>query len=123
MTTSGRLATTIGIERHSNGTGRQNWPHDRDQNEPMQTRRERISLNPALCHGRACVRGTRVLVSAILDKVSAASRAKRYCGTTQTKNLKKRIFEHNNNRMLSIKPNAEHAAVELWHSVAPWFRG
>jgi len=27
MTTSGRLATTIGIERHSNGTGRQNWPH------------------------------------------------------------------------------------------------
>jgi hypothetical protein len=27
MTTPGRLATTIGIERHSNGTGRQNWPH------------------------------------------------------------------------------------------------
>jgi len=27
--------------------------------------------NPALCHGRACVRGTRVLVSAILDNVSA----------------------------------------------------
>jgi len=27
MSTSGRLATTIGIERHSTGTGRQNWPH------------------------------------------------------------------------------------------------
>jgi hypothetical protein len=27
MTTSGGLATTIGIERHSNETGRQNWPH------------------------------------------------------------------------------------------------
>ncbi len=28
-------------------------------------------MNPAVCHGRACVRGTRVLVSAILDNVSA----------------------------------------------------
>jgi predicted GIY-YIG superfamily endonuclease len=38
-------------------------------------------------------------------------------------NLPKRIFEHNNNRTLSIKPNAEHAAVEPWHLVAPWFHG
>jgi hypothetical protein len=37
-------------------------------------------------------------------------------------NLTKRIFAQNN-RMLSIKPNAEHAAVELWHLVAPWFHG
>ncbi|HTF25042.1 MAG TPA: DUF433 domain-containing protein [Candidatus Limnocylindria bacterium] len=28
-------------------------------------------MNPAVCHGRAYVRGTRVLVSAILDNVSA----------------------------------------------------
>jgi hypothetical protein len=40
-----------------------------------------------------------------------------------TKNFTKRIFEHHNNRMLSIKPNAEHAAVELWHLAAPWFHG
>src|ERR1700719_3589926 len=37
----------------------------------MQTWRERISVNPAICHGRACVRGTRVLVSVIVDNVAA----------------------------------------------------
>jgi uncharacterized protein (DUF433 family) len=75
MTTSGRLATTIGIERAL----KRNWSaklasgrcRDRDWNEPMQNRRERISVSPAVCHGRACVRGTRVLVSAILDNVAA----------------------------------------------------
>jgi uncharacterized protein (DUF433 family) len=37
----------------------------------MQNWRERISVNPAVCHGRACVRGTRVLVSVIVDNVAA----------------------------------------------------
>ncbi|MEI6828095.1 MAG: DUF433 domain-containing protein [Desulfuromonadales bacterium] len=29
--------------------------------------RERISVNPTVCHGKACITGTRVLVSTILD--------------------------------------------------------
>jgi len=37
----------------------------------MKNWRERISVNPAVCHGRACVRGTRVLVSVIVDNVAA----------------------------------------------------
>jgi len=37
----------------------------------MQNWRERISINPAVCHGRACVRGTRILVSVIVDNVAA----------------------------------------------------
>jgi uncharacterized protein (DUF433 family) len=37
----------------------------------MQNWRERISVNPAVCHGRACVLGTRVLVSVIVDNVAA----------------------------------------------------
>jgi uncharacterized protein (DUF433 family) len=32
---------------------------------------ERISINPAVCHGKACIRGTRVKVSVILDNVAA----------------------------------------------------
>ncbi|HXL22688.1 MAG TPA: DUF433 domain-containing protein [Candidatus Dormibacteraeota bacterium] len=28
-------------------------------------------MNPAVCHGRACVRGTRVMVSAVVDNVAA----------------------------------------------------
>ena len=37
----------------------------------MKSWRERISVNPAICHGKPCIRGTRVLVSAILDNVAA----------------------------------------------------
>jgi len=37
----------------------------------MQNWRERISVNPAICHGRACVRGTRVMVSAVIDNIAA----------------------------------------------------
>jgi uncharacterized protein (DUF433 family) len=33
--------------------------------------RERISVNPAICHGRACIRGTRIMVSVILDNIAA----------------------------------------------------
>ena len=32
---------------------------------------DRITVNPAVCHGRACIRGTRVMVSVILDNVAA----------------------------------------------------
>ncbi len=37
----------------------------------MQNWKERISVNAAVCHGKACIRGTRVLVSAIVDNVAA----------------------------------------------------
>lgn len=29
--------------------------------------RKRISVDPGVCHGRPCVRGTRIMVSVILD--------------------------------------------------------
>jgi uncharacterized protein (DUF433 family) len=32
---------------------------------------DRISINPAVCHGKACIRGTRVLVSVLLDNLAA----------------------------------------------------
>jgi uncharacterized protein (DUF433 family) len=32
--------------------------------------KERIAVNPAVCHGRACIRGTRVMVSVILDNLA-----------------------------------------------------
>jgi uncharacterized protein (DUF433 family) len=32
---------------------------------------ERITANPAICHGKACVRGTRVMVSMVLDNLAA----------------------------------------------------
>jgi len=32
---------------------------------------ERISSEPAVCHGRACIKGTRVMVSVVLDNLAA----------------------------------------------------
>lgn len=32
---------------------------------------DRISADPAVCHGKACIRGTRVMVSVILDNLAA----------------------------------------------------
>jgi len=33
--------------------------------------RDRIETNPRVCHGKACIRGTRVMVSVILDSLAA----------------------------------------------------
>ena len=32
--------------------------------------RDRITVDPFVCHGKACVRGTRILVSVILDNLA-----------------------------------------------------
>jgi uncharacterized protein (DUF433 family) len=32
---------------------------------------ERILVNPSICHGKACIRGTRIMVSIILDNLAA----------------------------------------------------
>lgn len=34
------------------------------------TWRKQIDIDPAVCHGRACITGTRILVSAILDNLA-----------------------------------------------------
>jgi uncharacterized protein (DUF433 family) len=33
--------------------------------------RERISVDPRICHGRACIKGTRVMASVVLDNLAA----------------------------------------------------
>jgi uncharacterized protein (DUF433 family) len=33
--------------------------------------RERITVDPAICHGKACITGTRIMVSIILDNLAA----------------------------------------------------
>lgn len=33
--------------------------------------RERISSDPLVCHGKVCIRGTRIMVSAVLDNLAA----------------------------------------------------
>ena len=35
------------------------------------TWQDRISVDPSVCHGKACIRGTRVMVSVILDNLAA----------------------------------------------------
>lgn len=33
--------------------------------------RERISVDPQICHGKACIKGTRVMVAVVLDNLAA----------------------------------------------------
>jgi uncharacterized protein (DUF433 family) len=33
--------------------------------------REHITVDPMICHGQACVRGTRIMVSVVLDNLAA----------------------------------------------------
>jgi uncharacterized protein (DUF433 family) len=33
--------------------------------------KERISMDPLVCHGKACIKGTRVIVSVILDTLKS----------------------------------------------------
>lgn len=33
--------------------------------------RERIVTHPQICHGKACIKGTRIMVSVILDNLAA----------------------------------------------------
>ncbi len=33
--------------------------------------RERISVDPKICHGRVCIKSTRVMVSVVLDNLAA----------------------------------------------------
>lgn len=37
------------------------------------TWRERITVDPQVCHGKACIKGTRVMVSVILDNLAAGT--------------------------------------------------
>ncbi len=32
---------------------------------------ERISIDPNVCHGKACIKGTRIMVSVILDNLAS----------------------------------------------------
>ena len=32
--------------------------------------RERIAVDPAVCHGQACIKGTRIMVSVVLDNLA-----------------------------------------------------
>jgi uncharacterized protein (DUF433 family) len=36
--------------------------------------KERITVDPLVCHGRACMKGTRIMVSVILDNLAAGVR-------------------------------------------------
>lgn len=33
--------------------------------------RDRITVDPAICHGKACIKGTRIMISVILDNLAA----------------------------------------------------
>ena len=43
--------------------------------------REHITVDPEVCHGRACITGTRVLVTTVLDNLAAGLDAEDIIGS------------------------------------------
>ena len=41
------------------------------RSERVNTWRDRVSVDPSICHGKPCIRGTRIMVSIILDYLHA----------------------------------------------------
>jgi uncharacterized protein (DUF433 family) len=37
--------------------------------------RTRITVDPAICHGKACIKGTRIMASVVLDNLAAGQSA------------------------------------------------
>ena len=37
--------------------------------------RERITVDPGVCHGQACIKGTRIMVAVVLDNLAAGVHA------------------------------------------------
>jgi uncharacterized protein (DUF433 family) len=35
--------------------------------------RNRITTDPSICHGKACIKGTRIMASVVLDNLAAGS--------------------------------------------------
>lgn len=55
---------------------------------------ERISVNPLVCHGKACIKGTRIMVSVVLDNLAAGVSEEEIIGSYP-----------------SLKPDDIHAAI------------
>jgi len=46
-------------------------PPDQGYNHGMKNWQGRVRVNPAPCHCKACIRGTRIMASVILDNIAA----------------------------------------------------
>jgi len=43
--------------------------------------RDYITVDPAICHGKACIKGTRVMVSVVLDNLAAGLQPEEILGS------------------------------------------
>ncbi|HUE15926.1 MAG TPA: DUF433 domain-containing protein [Planctomycetaceae bacterium] len=46
--------------------------------------RERISVDPNVCHGKVCIKGTRIMVSLVLDNLAAGEPVEAILGSYPT---------------------------------------
>lgn len=53
--------------------------------------RDLISVDPDICHGKACIKGTRIMVSVILDNLAAGESPEKILASYPT--LKKEDIE------------------------------
>jgi uncharacterized protein DUF433 len=75
--------------------------------------RERITITPAVCHGKACIRGTRVMVSVILDNLAAGVPREEIIGSSL-------LFRNLISKPLWPMPPNSRAIAELWREPFRW---
>ena len=78
MAESGLERYNRGITRDAEGVSRR-WIKDQTPGPErwIMNWRERISVDPNVCHGKACIKGTRVMVSVVLDNLAAGESLER----------------------------------------------
>lgn len=59
------------IAGRSEGDGREGDPRRLGFKLPVMDWREHITVDPGICHGKPCIKGTRVMVSVVLDNLAA----------------------------------------------------
>jgi uncharacterized protein (DUF433 family) len=75
---SGLEQNTLGITCDAEEVSRR-WIKDQTPGRErwIMNWRERISVDPNVCHGKACIKGTRVMVSVVLDNLAAGESLER----------------------------------------------
>lgn len=46
--------------------------------------KDRISVDPSICHGKACIKGTRIMISVVLDNLAAGETPERILASYPT---------------------------------------
>jgi hypothetical protein len=78
--------------------------------------RERISINPVVCHGQACIKGTRIPVAVVLDNLAAGLSAQEIAASAASG----RGYSCGDRARGAQQPSFSTPTIGEWHYVRRW---